>query len=636
MKHQLQGALFLPDCDWKPPKLSELPRWKEARRIAVDVETCDPQLRKLGPGVRRGAYIAGIAFAIEDGPGFYLPIQHLGGDNLDREKVLEYVRDQAAEFEGDICGANLGYDLDFLAEVGIEFPKVRWFRDVQVAEPLIDELQNQYNLDAIGKRYGFKGKSKNIMQEAAEAYGLKGNLGGNIHKLPGRFVAEYGIQDVHLPLQLLRKQERKIDDAGLWDIYNLESKVLPVLHRMRRRGVRIDFDRLEQIEKWSETEEKKALDIVAHHTNVRIAVGDVWKPEEFARALKEIGITPPMTNAKKPKPSITKEFLDSIDHPLAEALKRARQVNKVRSTFVESLRRYAIGDRIHCVMNQLRKEKDDGDLGGAAYGRVSSEHPNLQQQPARDPEIGPMWRSVYVPDEGGLWGCADYSQQEPRLLTHYAELAGCARAAQAAERYREDPNTDNHQMMADLTGLPRKQAKNIFLGLCYGMGQAKLAHEIGLPTDWIFSAKFGRMIEVAGKEAQAILKTFNNRAPYVKELARKLEAKAKERGYIITILGRHCHFPEDEHGNFDWTHKALNRLIQGGSADQTKAAMVAADAEGFPLQLQVHDELDLTVAVPEQLLDLAEIMRNVVKLNVPSKVDPEIGPNWGEIKELAA
>lgn len=626
----LQGALFLPPAQWKAPKLSELPDWSGAKRVSVDIETCDPRLNEMGPGVRRGGYIAGIAFAIEDGPGFYLPVAHEGGDNMDREGVLRYLRAQAKEFRQTIVGTNLTYDLDYLAEAGVTFDNTAWFRDVQVAEPLLDELQDQYNLDAIAKRWKLRGKDHVLMKDALDAYGLKGRPGKHIWKLPARFVAEYAIQDCFLPLELSRRQEREIILQDLQEVYDLESQLLPVLLKMRRRGVRFSHDRLDKVEQWSIAEEQKALDLVYELTNHRIALGEVWAAEPFAKALKELGVTAPDT--AKGKPSITAEFLESVKHPAATAMMRARQVNKVRSTFVASVRNYAIGDRIHCLINQLRKENDEGDLGGAAYGRCSSEHPNMQQQPARDPEIGPMWRSIYIPDEGGLWACADYSQQEPRLLTHYAELANCSGAATAAQRYRDDPLMDNHAMMAELTGLPRKKAKNIFLGKCYGMGGAKLCHDIDLPTEWMFSKRLGRMIEVAGKEGKAILDQFDKRAPYVKKLADKCEQRAKEKGFITTLSGRRCRFPKNDKGEFDWCHKALNRLIQGGSGDQTKKAMVDADRAGFALQLQVHDELDQTVTDRAHAEGLAEVMRATYPLRVPSRVDVEVGPSWGEAK----
>jgi DNA polymerase I-like protein with 3'-5' exonuclease and polymerase domains len=256
----------------------------------------------------------------------------------------------------------------------------------------------------------------------------------------------------------------------------------------------------------------------------------------------------------------------------------------------------------------------------------------MQQQPARDEEIGPMWRRIYIPDEGGIWAACDYSQQEPRMLIHFAELCGLNKASEAADRYRNDPSTDNHQMMADLAGVSRKQAKIIFLGACYGMGEKKLCKDLGLPTK-VITLKNGRRIEVAGDEGKHIFDTFHSRLPFVRQLENLCEERAKKNGYISTLLGRRCRFPRDEDGlNYDWTHKALNRLIQGSSADQTKRAMVEADRAGHHLQLQVHDEIDLTVDSREEAERLGELMENVVEMRVPSKVDVETGPSWGEVE----
>lgn len=627
----LQGALFLPKPDWEAPSVASLPSWSDAKRICVDIETHDPKLRELGPGVRRGGYICGVAFAIEDGPSFYLPIDHAGGGNLPKEQVLEYLRDQSNAFTGTVVGTNLSYDLDFLAEVGVNFPQASWFRDVQVAEPLIDELQDRYSLDAIAARYGLAGKASDEMAAAAEAMGLRGHVGQHIWKLPAAHVAEYALQDVRLPLQLLRLQEREIERQNLERVWDLESRLLPVLVRMRRRGVLIDQRQLERVQAWSTKAEQESLDEIFRHTGVRVELGDVWGVKSYEKVCREIGAKPPMLGGGKV--SIKTEWLESLGHPVANAMVRARKVNKLRSTFVESIRAYMTNGRIHCTLNQLRRERDDGGLSGAAFGRLSSEHPNMQQQPARDPEMGPMWRSIYVPNEGGVWACLDYSQQEPRLLTHYAEVCKCAGAHQAAARYRVDPTTDNHSMMAEITGLPRKQAKNIFLGLCYGMGSGKLAIQCGLPTRESWSEKHQRMMAVAGAEAQFVLDRFNERVPYVRGLAKLCEKQAMERGYLTTLMGRRCRFPmRSDKSGYDWAHKALNRLIQGGSADQTKAAMVEAEAAGYELQLQVHDELDLTVARREDADGLAEIMRNVVALRVPSKVDIETGPSWGEVR----
>lgn len=647
----MQLPMFAPESTWVPPDLGSLPSWADARRVSIDTETCDPHLKELGPGVRRGSYIAGYSFAIEGGPKHYVPIRHKGGDNVDPLQALRYLRDQAKVFTGEIVGANLSYDLDFLAEEGIWFGSASWFRDIQIADPLINELQHSYSLDNIAKRYGFAGKNEELLRRAAMEYGVDPK--GGMWQLPGRYVGAYGEDDAALPLQILREQEKIIAEQDLREIFDLESRVTPALVKMRRRGIKIDQDRLEQIEMWSLQQEGEALQKVHDETGVRVAVGDVWKADAFAPVLTAIGVG--LEYTKTGKVSIRKDILDHIKHPVADALLHARKVNKLRTTFAQSIRTHMTNGRIHCSFNQIAVEDENsGGIKGARYGRLSCQNPNMQQQPSRD-EFASRWRSIYVPDTE-LWACLDYSQQEPRWLTHYAEVKGFDKAREAADRYRNDPTTDNHQLMADLTGLPRKHAKIIYLGLCYSMGGPKLCRDLGLPTRWAVTTGYGRerrmyhyehrdearmaatemldakIFEVAGEEGQKILDEFNGNAPFVSQMAKFAEKTAKQRGYLITAGGRRCRFPMDEAGNYDWTHKALNRLIQGSSADQTKRALVELDAAGYPLALQVHDEIDLSVESPEQAHTMAEIMRDCMKANVPFKVDVELGPSWGEIE----
>jgi DNA polymerase I-like protein with 3'-5' exonuclease and polymerase domains len=423
-------------------------------------------------------------------------------------------------------------------------------------------------------------------------------------------------------------------------VYDLESRLLPVLIRMQRRGVRIDFKKLEEIEVWSETQEREQLDKVFELSRIRVQIGDVWKAEVLAHVLRKCEIEVPTKNGKS---SVDQFLLGGIKHPVGALLLRARKVNKLRTTFAKSIREHAVNGRIHCTFNQLRKTDDSTDEDtGARYGRVSCTDPNLQQQPARD-DFAEMWRSIYVADDGGLWAGADFSQQEPRWTVHFAELCGCEKASVAAQKYRDDPLTDNHTMMArliwgyaDNVEPPKQQrtyAKTIYLGLTYGMGGAKLAHRLGLPTKWkqIEENGVSKTIEVAGPEAQSILDQVNRQAPFLKKLATLCEKRAKYRGWIKTVMGRKCRFPLKKDGKgFDWTHKALNRLIQGSSADQTKKAMVDADEAGHPLQLQVHDELCETVCELKQAHELADIMKGCLPSRVPFRVDVETGPSWGE------
>lgn len=625
---------FTPHSEWAAPALSTLPSWEGAKRVCIDLETKDPNLTTLGPGVRTNGEVVGVGFAIEDGPSFYLPLRHYAGGNVDEETVWRYLRDQAAHYEGEIVGANLQYDMDYCAQNGVLFQGI--FRDVQVAEPLLDELQDSYSLDNIARRYGMPGKDETLLRKFAGAWGVDPKKG--LWQLPARAVGAYAEQDVRLPLKMLRLQERRLEENDLLGIFDLECKLQKVLLKMKRRGVRVDFNKLSQIEELTIQREEVALREITRLTGVPLRMyedegktkSEITLKTKLVDIMNVIGVPVPVTEAGND--SITNDWLMALEHPVADVIREAKKWNKLRTTFVASIHTHAVGDRIHCTFNQLRRDRDDGDgEEGARYGRLSCANPNLQQQPARDPEIGPLWRSIYIPDEGGEWACLDYSQQEPRWLVHYAELCGLPKAKEAADAYRNDPTTDNHQMMADLCSIERKPAKELFLGKIYGMGGGKLARKLGLPTIKKIHSKTGYEYDAAGPEAQAIIDQFNAGVPFVNKLADLAESQAKRYGYIITAGGRRCRFPSLGRGRYDWCHKALNRLIQGSSGDQTKAAMVAADEAGIRIQLQVHDELDLTVWDRREAEVLGDIMRDCIPCNIPPKIDIEIGPSWGEI-----
>ena len=266
--------------------------------------------------------------------------------------------------------------------------------------------------------------------------------------------------------------------------------------------------------------------------------------------------------------------------------------------------------------------------------------PNLQQVPARHPVIGPMVRGLFLPEEGELWAANDFSSQEPRLLVHYASLLKLEGAGKVAEAYQDNPDTDFHQMVADLAGIDRKRAKTIGLGLIYGMGVKKLAVELDMHDD----------------EAKELIQTFHAKVPFLKStiyaVQKKIESPASG-GSIRTLLGRKCRFPfwepiawginkalpyEEAAAKYGvrikraMTYKGTNKLIQGSAADQCKSAMLALHKAGFNIMLQVHDEIALSVKSREEAEEAAKIMREAVELAVPSKVDVEVGPNWGESK----
>ena len=370
---------------------------------------------------------------------------------------------------------------------------------------------------------------------------------------------------------------------------------------------------------------------------------EIWAAQSIAQAFDKTGLEYPRT--EKGAPSFTKQFLSEHPHELAQSIVQARAYNKINGTFIDGLLRYVGPDgRIHGHINQIRSED-----GGTVSGRVSMSNPNLQQIPARDPELGPMIRSLFLPEEGEQWASIDFSQQEPRIAVHYADAYGkstrsqLAGVAEMVDAYTNDPNTDFHTMVAEMTGLKRKAAKSVGLGIIYGMGVNKLSGELDVSVD----------------EARAILKQFNSTLPFLKQLnsgvQRRLE-DPRSSGSVRSLHGRKCRFNLWEPDTFEmhkamareealaahgpttrlrraYTYKALNRLIQASAADMTKQSMVNVCEAGFIPMLQVHDELAFSVESPEKAKHLAEIMEQAVPLQVPNKCDVEIGPSWGECEE---
>jgi DNA polymerase I-like protein with 3'-5' exonuclease and polymerase domains len=641
----------LPQTDlpstWTPTPVSHLPSWEDAKRIAIDVETCDPQLTKLGPGVRRGGYVVGISFAIEDGPAYYLPIRHAVGELLPEEQVWQYLRDQAKVFRGEVVGANLQYDLDYLWEKGVVFQGMH--RDITVADPLIYELHFSYSLEAVSQRWGFQGKDESTLREAALRWGIdpqkkkkSDKVKANLWRLPAKHVAEYAISDVTLPLMVLRKQEQEIRNQDLGRVWELESKLLPVLLKMRRRGVRIDKDKLQYISDWAERVE--AEEMAKLNGSHKVGPHDCMKAVLLAPILEEAtGAKLPLTKHKKPKPRINADWLKAHPCREADALLRARQFNKLRTTFCKQVWEQLVGDRVHCSFNQSKVQKPmSDDTEGAAWGRCSSSNFNITNQPTRHPEYGQLWRSIFIPDEGKQWCCCDYSQQEPRLLVHFSCIMGYDGAEEAAERYRQgqcnydavarmvlDPEYDGDKRVRD-------RAKTLFLAKIYGLGQRRLCEDLGVPTQPRSFEKNGKTINYigAGPEGQEILNRFRESFPFASLFDWEAKDRAKHRGWVKTIYGRRCRFLPDGRGGYmeGLTRKALNRIIQGSAGEQTKQAMVDADEKGLALQIMVHDELNKSVSSREEAEALSEVMVNAVRLRVPVVADVGLGPNWGEAK----
>ena len=623
MKRETKTLPMFPRIsEWLPP--ASFPNLSEAKEIAIDLETCDPNMESLGPGwPRNDGYIVGYAIAV-DGWAGYFPVAHAGGGNLDKRIVERWISDVLAT-PSDKIMHNAAYDLGWLRATGFEVNGTIY--DTMLAAPVLDENRYAYSLNSLGFDYLKEIKSEQGLKESASDFGVHPKK--ELWKLPAMHVGDYAEQDAALTLKLWHNLRPLLIKDEVGSIFELETEVLPVLVDITLKG--INFNRA-QCERHMAEMRRKETEILKYLKSQAGMQVDIWAAQSIAAAFDRLGIQYPKTAAGAP--SFTKSFLDTHEHPMSKMILEARELNKTHGTFLEPYLKHSAKDgRIHTHFNQMRNEE-----GGTVTGRLSASNPNLQQVPARHEIIGPMVRGLFLPEEGQVWAANDFSSQEPRLLVHYAALLGLPGAEKMAQAYREDPNMDFHQMVADLAGIKRKAAKTIGLGLMYGMGKAKLATQLDLPMD----------------EASDLINTFHAKVPFLKgtvdAVMKRIEHPVSG-GSIRTLLGRKCRFPLWE--PTEWgvnkalpreqavieygvrikragTYKGLNRLIQGSAADQTKAGMVALHKAGFRLLLQVHDEVALSVRNIDEAREAADIMAKAVTLEVPSRVDVDTGPSWGE------
>jgi DNA polymerase I-like protein with 3'-5' exonuclease and polymerase domains len=628
----LQMAMFTPKSEWVPPH--ELPDLTDAKTIAIDVETKDPNLKTKGPGWPTGdGEVVGYAVAVDGWKG-YIPIRHGGGGNIDERIVNNWMK-KVCESPAEKVMHNAQYDAGWLRRMG--FKVNGRIIDTMVIASLLDENRFSYSLNALSFDYLSKTKSEKNLTEAARDFGVDPKA--ELWKLPSMHVGPYAEVDAELTLELWNFFKPLITKEDLWSVVNLELDVLPVLIDMTWKGVRIDQNRVERTRDFLLKEEKAMLAKIKHVTGMDV---EVWAAQSLAKAFDTVGIHYPKT--EKGAPSFTKSFLSEHDHELPKMILRTRDLNKTSGTFINTIMKHTAHDgRIHSHINQIRS-----DDGGTVSGRISMNNPNLQQIPARDPELGPMIRSLFLPEEGEEWASIDFSQQEPRILVHYAHAYGKSQGhdmkgvQEFVDGYQNDPDMDFHTMVADMAKIPRKQAKTINLGMMYGMGVNKLSDQLDIPVD----------------EAKKLVSQYHDRVPFVKMLMHGVMNKLNSRqssGSIRSILGRKCRFDLWEPDTFAmnkalplkdalneygpttrlkraYTYKALNRLIQASAADMTKKAMVDIHKLGITPLIQIHDEVAVSVSSKDQVDSIVHAMENAVKLGVPSKVDVEMGPSWGESK----
>ena len=646
---------YLTQTEWVQP--TEYPDLRSYDEIAIDLETRDPNLKSKGSGAVTGVgEVVGIAVATFNDK-WYFPIAHGEGPNMNRVKTLEWFKD-ICECPATKIFHNAMYDVCWIRNLGIKINGL--IVDTMIACSVLDENRFAYTLNALSWHYLNEGKNEKALNEAAKSRGLDPKA--EMWKLPASEVGAYAEKDAELTFKLWQHVKKLLVEEDCQDIFNLETDLFPCLVDMRFLVVRVDVTRANQLKKELTTQEERLIHQVKIETGVET---QIWAARSIQKVFEHLKL-PFEKTVKTGAPSFTKNFLSNHEHPVIKMIAEARKINKVNTTFIDTILRHEHNGRIHAEINQIRS-----DDGGTVTGRFSYSNPNLQQIPAKDPNTGPLIRSLFLPEEGCKWGTFDYSQQEPRLVTEYALRFGLASVNKIADAYDTDPKADFHQTVADMAKIPRGQAKVINLGLFYGMGKAKLEAELGVSKD----------------KAKELFDTYHGKVPFVKQLTNQLMSAAQDQGRIKTILNRKCRFPKyepilkgsdwgrfvpaqdhermlelqamgefmkDEEGEFikdkdgnkqknywhenghrrAFTYKALNKLIQGSAADMTKKAMLELYKEGITPHIQIHDELDISIPLGEKdnSDDIIKIMETAVKLQIPNKVDYESGPNWGNIK----
>ena len=624
LHHQIKNELDLIDVDWNiPPDYPDLTEYKE---VAVDLETYDPNIKTLGPGwARKDGHIIGIAVAAGEYKG-YFPIRHENHHNLDPKFTLRWLKKQLSVPDMDVIMHNATYDAGWLRAEGIEI-KGRII-DTMVTGALVDENRWSFGLDAMARDYVALRKNERLLQAAAKEWGVDPKSG--MYKLPPKYVGAYAEQDAVATLKLWQALKIKLEEEELWHIWEIENGLIRCILDMRTQGVRVDLDKAEQNKKLIRKQAKLLRSKIEQEAGMEV---DIWASASIQKMFDKLGME--YFTTEKGAPSFTKSFLN--DHPaeICQHLVKLREFDKADATFIDSILRHEHNGRIHTELHSTRR-----DEGGTVTGRFSSSNPNLQQIPARDPDIKRLIRGLFIPEEGMKWGSFDYSSQEPRLLVHFAASVPSSLRSHVVDDVVEEFNrsdVDLHQMVADLAGITRKQAKTVNLGIMYGMGVAKLSDQLG----------------VSSEEAKTLLYQHRNKVPFVKQLADMATKQADKNGQIRTLLGRKCRFPlweplrfgagkalphdeaQKEYGNDikrAFTYKALNRLIQGSAADQTKKAMLDCYNEGLTPMLTVHDELCFNIENDDQVDRIKEIMETGIPLKVPSKIDVDIKKDWGEIE----
>ena len=614
-----------------------LPNLSAAKLISYDLETKDPYLREDGPGWGRGVgHILGVAIVVDDWEG-YIPV----GEHPD-PNIVRWLKD-TLETPTPKVGANLQYDYGWLTEIDVWPGGLQY--DIQYAEALLDDVgidsrgrRRSISLDALGAEYlGEKKENSEIQAINQDKWPWSKDPRENLWRMPPDVVGRYALQDARMPPRILNSQFAALKREGLWDLFEMECELIPLLVHMRRRGMPVDIDKATEARDDMLLAEKLMKQELSKKAGFKINVNS---SKDLGYLFEKVGVAYGRTD--KGNPSFTADFLNACDAPIAAEVINLRKLIKARSTFIENaILGKEINGKIYPSLHPLRN-----DEGGTISGRFSCSKPNGQQIPKRDAQWAPIIRGMFSPEEGyESWASMDLSQIEYRFFAHYSE------DHELITQYK-DPHTDFHAAVGKIVGgnLPRIAMKTINFGLLYGMGRSKLTAQL---------AKFFPDDANPEKKAREVYDTYQARFPAAANLLKKCASQVSHEPHEIrTILGRKSRFTlyEDAYdrnskayplaiarskydGNIRTAgaYKAINRLLQGSAADQMKKGMVDAfkagifEKTGYP-HITIHDELCLSYHrdLHKHFEELRSIVEKAIPLKVPVVMGLATGPTWGE------
>lgn len=595
---------------WRPPESLPVLQGKYTR-IGFDTEYD-------GSKDKFHARPCGISIATPDGKKYYLPKAHLGGGNLDPALVDRWAKNELRNLT--LVGVNIGGDAEACLNDGIDLEAQGCrLHDVAHAAALLNENRyGGFNLDDLGLEYTGQGK---------EACPVPAK---DIFRAHSSLIGSYAEGDAALSLAIDEVQRPKLKAEELEQVQDLEDELIWVNNHMERNGARLDKPKLIQ---WcKEAKELWGNTILEIHRQTGMKINPN-SPQDLTKLFKHLNLENKARTAQGDE-SFTKEILEGYDHPIIKMVMTARQVDSLRSKYLDKyLKLIGSSDVLRFHLYQLRAGEEDY---GTVSGRYSSANVNIQQvfkAEKQEEMLGGHYiiRELFIPDDGFDFFAGDASQIEFRLFGHYSKSRKIIGA------YREDPWKDFHQMVADILGQKRSEAKHNNFGKIYGMGRRKMCRRLGLACEcgcpdegfWNNENHSPGCPAIRGNQ---IIDHYDSEFPEAKRLMKSAMDLAGSRGYVKTIMGRRARFPDGQR-----LHAALNRVIQGSAADIFKRKLLTLYRNMktigiHKLRMPVHDEeagdLERGEGPRKRLVECFQ--EQEFELSVPILWDVAFGANWKE------